>query len=459
MSKQTIAWVSAFVSVVAFAGLIASGASGGAVASLAILALLMFGAIGWTMRTARDAAWLPTWVMIGFLAKLAGTFARHYMVAVLYGGGDSFRYFRVGTELASEWRAGDIPELTGRGAFGTQVVEAITGGMFAIFTPDLLGAFLMFSILAFFGQLMLYAAFRRWAASHQLKPYAILVFLLPTYSFWPSSLGKDALVVFALGGAVYFAARTLETFQLRWLVGLAGFLSIVGLIRIHVAGLVVLALVGAGVIGRARFKADPLAASRRLIVLVGFAGAGAVVLTFLPDIFGVDLVGPGSLDAFTADVVRRTSERGTVAAGGAVTGLADVPGAIALALFRPYIIEASEIQHYFAALETTLVLGLTIWRLPTILRNWRMWRSNAYVVFSTIYFIGFAIAFSVVRNLGIIARQRGQVLALFLVVLVILGWKEKKTARRPMAPTSPPVGADLKQVSQVQQQEHRPQSQ
>jgi len=262
--------------------------------------------------------------------------------------------------------------------------------------------------------------------------------------YWPSSLGKDALVVFALGGAVYFAARTLEAFELRWLVGLAAFITIVGLIRIHVAGLVVIAPVGAGVIGRARFKADPRAVSRRRIVLAGFAGAGVLVVRFLPDIFGVDLAGAGSLDTFTADVVRRTSESGTVAAGGAVTGLADLPGAIALVLFRPYVIEASEIQHYFAALETTLVLGLTIWRLPTILRNWRMWRSNAYVVFCTFYFIGFAIAFSVVRNLGIIARQRGQVLALFLVVLVILGWEEKKTTRRLQASTSPPVNADSK---------------
>jgi len=442
VSKQTIAWISAFVSIVAFGGLVASGASGGAVAFLAILAALMFGAIGWAMRTPRDASWLPRWVMIGFLVKLAGTFARHYMVAVLYGGGDSYRYFRVGTQLAAEWREGNIPELTEQGAFGTQVVEAIAGGMFAIFTPDLLGAFLMFSIFAFFGQLMMYAAFRRWAANHQLKPFAMLIFLLPTYSFWPSSLGKDALVVFALGGAVYFIARTLEAFELRWLLGLAAFLTVVGLIRIHIAGLVVVALLGAGVIGRARFKANPLAVSRRLIVLGGFAGAGALVLAFLPDIFGVDLAGAGSLDAFTTDVVRRTSERGTVAAGGAVAGLTDIPGAIALVLFRPYLFEASEIQHYFGALETALILGLTIWRLPTMLRNWRAWRSNAYVVFATIYVLGFAIAFSVVRNLGIIARQRGQVLALFLTVLVILGWEEKKPRRSPLTPISPPVGVD-----------------
>lgn len=438
MTKQLIAWLSAFVAVAAFGGLISFGASGVAVAFMAILATLIFGAIGWSMRTGVDAAWLPKWVVLGFLAKMIGTLGRHYMVAVLYGGGDSYRYFRVGTELAAEWREGRIPQLTGSGAFGTQVVEAITGGMFAVFTPDLLGGFLMFSIIAFFGQLMLYAAFRQWAKPHQLKPYAVLTFLLPTYSFWPSSIGKDALVIFALGGAAYFASRTLKAYELRWLGGLAVFLAILGLIRVHVAGLVVIGLVGAAILARMPVTASGLAKTRRLLVLGGFAAAGTVVIAFFPDIFGVELTGSESLDAFTSDIVRRTSESGTIAAGGAVSGIGDIPGAIALVLFRPYVFEASEIQHFFAAAETALILGLTIWKLPAVLRNRRQWRSNAYLVFSTIYVLGFAVAFSVVRNLGIIARQRGQVLAFFLAIVVGLGWEERR-ARFPQ-PVMPPIG-------------------
>ena len=438
MTKQLIAWISAFVAVAAFGGLVAFGASGAAVAFMAILATLIFGAIGWSMRTSVDAAWLPKWVVLGFLAKMIGTLGRHYMVAVLYGGGDSYRYFRVGTELAAEWRAGRIPQLTESGAFGTQVVEAITGGMFAIFTPDLLGGFLMFSIFAFIGQLMLYAAFRRWAKPHQLKPYAMLTFLLPTYAFWPSSIGKDALVVFALGGAAYFASRTLEAYELRWLGGLALFLTVLGLIRVHVAGLVVIGLVGAAILARMPVGTKALAKSRRLLVLGGFAAAGALVLAVFPDIFGVELTAGEGLDAFTSDLVRRTSESGTIAAGGAVSGVADVPAAIALVLFRPYVFEASEIQHFFAAAETTLILGLTLWKLPAVLRNRRQWRNNAYLVFSTVYVLGFAVAFSVVRNLGIIARQRGQVLAFFLAVVIGLGWEERK-ARFPQS-VMPPIG-------------------
>lgn len=44
--------------------------------------------------------------------------------------------------------------------------------------------------------------------------------------------------------------------------------------------------------------------------------------------------------------------------------------------------------------------------------------------------VGFAIAFSVVRNLGIIASHRGQVLVLFLAVVIALGWNESRSARR-----------------------------
>ena len=429
MNRQTFAWLAAGGSAIGFGVLLGLGASGGAVAFMAILALMMFGGIAWSMRTDADASWLLKWVVFGFLAKIAGTMARYWMVSVFYEGGDSYRYYRVGTELALQWRDGQIPPLTGSGAFGTQVVEAITGGMFATFTPDVVGGFVMFSVFAFAGQLFLYAAFRRWARPHQLKPYALLIFLLPTYMFWPSSIGKDAIVVFALGGAAYFASRTLESFEIRWMPGLIGFLTLLGLVRIHVAGLVVAGLVVAGILARLPTDVDPIARVRRLVFVgVGLAAAAAVVILF-PDIFGVDLTGEDALGAFTSDVTRRTSESGTVAGGGAVTGPQDLPGAIALVLFRPFAFEANEVQHYFAAAETTLVLGLFIWKLPAMWRNRRSWRGNAFLVFSTFYVIGYAIAFSVVRNLGIVARQRGQVLAFFIAIVIGLGWEEKRVVR------------------------------
>jgi hypothetical protein len=424
-------WIAAALAAAMFGGLVASGTSWTPFVLTFILATLVFGAMGLKMRTEEDQAWLPRWIMLGFAAKVAGTLARYWMVVVLYGGGDSYRYFEVGNQLADVWQAGRVPELTESGAFGTQILEYITGILFAIFSPDMVGGFLIFSLLAYGGQLFFYAAFRHWAHPHQLKPYAFFVLFLPTYFFWPSSIGKDALVVFALGASAYCAARLLKTYDIRWIIGLALSLGLLGLIRIHVAGLVVIGLMAAGLLSRTPKEAGSAVRFRRVLTLGGFLAAGAVVLAVFPDIFGVDLTGSDALDSFTSDVTRRTSEKGAVAAGSPVSGPADVPGAIALALFRPFVFEASEVQHLFSAAETSLLLAVTVWKLPAILRSWRSWRGNAYVVFCTFYVLSYSIAFSVVRNLGIIARQRGQVIAFFLCMVIGLGWAERPKAERP----------------------------
>lgn len=426
LNKDSLPWLVAVGAAAGFGLLIAFGTTWGAIPLLAIVATAAYGAVGSAMRSPSDHEWLARWVLFGFLAKLVGTWARHYMVTIFYEAGDAFRYYSAGTELAAVIRSGRIPEFSTEGAsFGTAVMEQITGGLFAIFTPDLLGAFLIFSILAYGGQLMFYAAFRRWARPGQLKPYALAIFFLPTFAFWPSSLGKDAVVILALGGAAYFTSRILDGFETRWLFGLAVFLGFLGLIRIHVAGLVVIGLITAGLLARMPKDVKPGAAVRRLLIVGAFVAAGALVLVVFPDIFGVEIRGEESLEAFTSDVVRRTSERGTVASGGPVSSPLDVPEALALVLFRPSAFEATEMQHLFAAAETTLLLGLTLWKLPGIIRNRHRWRANSYVVFSTAFTVAYAVAFSIVRQLGIIARQRGQVLAFFLVIVIALGWESK----------------------------------
>lgn len=415
----------AAVATIMVAVLIANGASGVAVIFFVILGGLLVSSIGRAMRTPIDAAWLPKWVMIGFLAKLAGTFARYYMVAVFYGYGDSYRYYRIGLDIAEQWRDGRLPSLSGRGSLGTQVTEMVTGTLFAVITPDILGGFVAFAILAYLGQLLLYSAFRRHAAPNQLKPYLILIVLFPTYAFWPSSVGKDALVLLGIGAAAYFVSRSLEAFEFRWLLGLGLALGAVGLIRIHIAGLLVAAMVVTTLVAKRPPIDAPGVPMRRLLILLGGLTAAAVVIAVAPDIFGVDLLSSQDRDGFTAEVAERTSE-GTVAEGGPVTSPLDVPGAFVHVLFRPLAFEASELQHYFAAAETTAILLLSIWKLPAVLRNLGRWRANPYLVFSTLYTIGFAIAFSAIRNLGIIARQRGQVLAFFFCFIVALGWEPEE---------------------------------
>lgn len=426
MRSESTIWIGTGVLVAIFGALIGFGASGATVVFIAVIASVMLVFIASSMASPFDASWLPRWVAIGFIAKLAGTAARYYMVTVFYGLGDSYRYYRAGTELAVQWRNGHIPRLTGSGSLGTQIVEWFTGALFAVITPDMLGGFVLFAVVAFLGQLLLYAAFRRFARPHQLKPYAILIFLLPTYAFWPSSIGKDALILFTLGASSYCVARVLESFHLRWLVLLGVSLVGVGLVRIHIAGLLVAAFAITALIARIPTGGDQSIALRRFLTLGAGVAAAALVVAIFPDIFGVDILSSQDRDFFTADVIRRTSESGTVDAAEPATSPLNIPGALVHVLFRPFAFEATELQHFFAAIETGFLALLTLWRLPAIIRNLGKWRSNPYLVFCTFYTLGFAVAFSVVRNLGIIARQRGQVVAFFLCIVVALGWPEPK---------------------------------
>ena len=413
--------------------MLAVGASGVGVLVLAILGTIMMWGVASTLKRPVDAAWFTRWATLGFMAKIVGAWGRHFMVE-FYEAGDSLAYYAVGRDLAQVWRSGSIPQLSESGSLGTQVVEAFTGGLFAIFTPDLLGGFVMFSMLSFLGQLGFYAAFRRWAEPHQLKPYAFVVLFFPTYAFWPSTIGKDALVILCLGMSAYFISRLLEHFELRWIPPLALSLTGLGLIRIHIAGLVSLALVAALIFSKVRIGSGILTRGRKILTLAGAAVAVAVAVTLIPDIVGLELSDFDDITPFTDEIARRTSEDGTVASGDPVNSLLDVPAALALVLFRPFFFEATEIQHFLAAAETALILGLTIWKLPAMIRNWRAWRNNAYLVFCTLYTLAFAVAFSVVRNLGIIARQRGQVLAFFLAVVIGMGWAEKEKVKRARVP-------------------------
>ena len=412
-----------------FTALLGLRMGGNVVLVLAPLLVLAMAGVGRLISRPLDHQWLPTLVVWGFIAKLLGSGARFFVIRYVYGGGDALGYYRVGIEFANQWRAGNPPPLSGARGEGTQVMEAIAGVVFAPFVPDLLGGFLLFGTLSFIGQLTLYMAFRRWAQPHQLKAFAILIFFLPSYVFWPSSIGKDAVMLLGLGIAAYCVARCMEAYETRWLLGAGVALAGIGFIRVHITALFVGALLLTALITKHRSRA-PTVAIRRLTLIALLATTGFVTVGAFEARYRTNLLDVGDIESFSESVVDRTS-KGTTVDGGPVTGPADVPEALVLVLFRPFIWEAKEFQIVVSAMETSFLLGLFIWKIPAIYRNRKAWRSNSLIVFSTFYVVAFSIAFSVIRNLGIIARQRTQVLAFFLMAIIALGWEAPAMRLRP----------------------------
>jgi len=420
-----------------------------------LIAAVFFALISWVSKAipnSRDRVWLPQIVMWGFAAKAFGALARYYMVADLYGGGDSFDYHGRGVAFARIWRSLSVPSFGASGE-GTAFTEVVTGLIYSIYTPSMRGGFLMFAFIAFLGQLLFYAAFRPWLQDKALKRYALVIMFFPSIVFWPASVGKDALMIFFMGLATLGISRLLRRFELVGLILASLGLYLTAEIRPHVAMMLALAAALAFVFmkrregrGRGIKRLIPLA-----LALIGVIFAWSA---FSAD-FEVSLEGTTDTQdpaAFLDRVSNQTAQGGSEVSGGVVTSVTDIPAATLKVLFRPLIHEGTSLAILVSSVEGTLLLMVVVWKLPAAWRNRSMIRANPLLLLSIMYTGGFVIAFSSMLNLGIIARQRVQVLPFFLALLVTLGWprededevkRESRTQQRRKAlqPTGRPDSA------------------
>ncbi len=399
------------------------------VGTLTYVLILTVAVVVLAVRAANDSdrSWLPGIIFAGFVAKLVGSALRFYILVNAYDRvGDALGYYHRGKDLAPVFRTFRWPEVT-YGSSGTVFVSKVTGLLFTPYTPSELGGFFLFGTIAFVGQVLFYLAYRRVMpqASHRL--YALAIFFLPSLVFWPSSIGKESLLIFFLGGTAWGTAHLLGRYRIRW-VGLVGLmLLLVAAVRPHMAALYGGALAIAVLVGR---SPGVTAAATRRLILMGAASIGVVLLvTFASQSLDVDLSG-SDLDPFLAELQRNTQQGGSAVEGRAVRSLQDIPPAILRTLYRPLFNEVNNIQTGIAAVEGTLLLVVSIVRVPTMLRDIRRWRRYPYMLFAVVVVIGFVVGFSAVFNLGILTRQRTQALPLLLVLLIGLRKAEAPADRQ-----------------------------
>jgi len=298
----------------------------------------------------------------------------------------------------------------------------------------------MFAFLAFLGQLFLYAAFRRAVPTSRLVWYGVAIFALPSLLFWPSSIGKESLMLLFIGVAAYGSAGILTEYRAAWGALVAAGLAGAAAIRPHVAGLLLGSLGLALLIGRP--PGVPAKQLKRLLLI----GVGLFVLVVLiaraGDQLGLAIGASADLDPVFDELERRTQQGGSAVDGQAVTRITALPGAILRVLFRPLPHEAHNLQAMLSAVEGAFLLALTLWRLPKIIRNLWHIRSFPYLIMSLVFTLAFVVVFSSIFNLGILARQRTQVLPFLMAVIVGLGWNINDP--RETSPDTKPTGRRIK---------------
>lgn len=361
--------------------------------------------------------WISRLVLVGYLAKLVGIAGRYVVVFVVYGGvGDANRYNLFAAFYYFLWRKGDFD--TGpEGQAGTHNVELITTALYTIIGPSAIVGFFVFGSLAFWGSILLLKAFREAVPDGDHRRYTVLLLLLPSFLYWPSSIGKEALLMFAIGLVALGVARLFNNRPASGVVyGIAG-LALAALIRPHLTLLLVAAIFVAQILRPTGGKASGFVAKLAGVVIVGIAAS--IILTQAADFLGVDLLNLQEVAEKAETVGGNTDQGGSAFEPVPLDSPLGIPAAIVTLLFRPFVWEAKNAQMLVQALEASgmLVLAIVSWRrlasLPRLLRR------NPYIVFAVTYTFAFILAFASFSNFGILARQRVLMLPFFLALLAL----------------------------------------
>lgn len=384
-------------------------------------------------QAAREGDRSLFWLLVAALiVKLGGALVFHFVAYDLYGGvADAATYHEGGLQVAERFRAGNFD--SGLGSLtGVDFMKFLAGVLYTVIGPTKFGGYLFFSWLGFLGLFLFYRAFTIAVPEGSARTYARLVFFLPSLAFWPSSIGKEAWMMLALGVAAYGAARTLsgKTWRGLLIAGLGMWMA--ALVRPHIAGLVGVGLAVGYLFRRSRQELHQLApvAKALSMVVVGIIAVVVVVRAerFLSDA-GVET--DRGVAGVQSSITSRTSEGGSYFPPSILQSPTQAPLAVLTVMFRPLPHEAHNAQALAASLENSFLLLLTLIRIPWALAALRSIRRQPYIALALVYTAIFIVAFSSFANFGNLVRQRVQVLPFFVALLCVPPLR--KEAIRPVS--------------------------
>jgi hypothetical protein len=352
--------------------------------------------------------------------KLVGAAARYFVAFSVYGGvADANGYDKWGRTIsAAFWHGHFTTNL--ESLSGTDFVRFLTGLIYSAIGPTKLGGFLVFSWLGFWGLFFFYRAFTVAVPEGRRRTYAALVFFVPSLVFWPSSLGKEAWMMFSLGIASFGVAKVLTGRTLKGLVPLAIGLWFAAIVRPHVAGVVAVALVAGYLLKPSHRDLRQLAPIVKTSVLACLIVVASVLIARTDQFLHgfVRAPNPGVTDILQG-ITERTQQGGSRFAPSVLDNPWRTPVAAVTVLYRPLLVDAHNVQSLISATEGTILLIFSIVRIRWMLAALFSVRRQPYVGFAIAYCAVFILGFSAIANFGLLARERVQVLPFFLILLTI----------------------------------------
>ena len=414
-------WAMCAIALVAYAVGPAIGRSstlGTAVAAGAVgLSVPVFGRIGRRFPDLEMAGILRLSLGLKLLATLPRFEARQ----------DSVDYYRVGASLADSFRRLDFAVDTGGSIPGTGSVRYLTG-LVEVFTfEDEFATFVVFSLLGFVGSVLFVMAFRTALPSVDTKRYALLLLFWPSLVYWPSSIGKESVILLGLGLVAYGGARLLRGDLHGLIVTSVGVLA-VALVRPHVALIAMTALIVAVIVGAP--GRGTMSAFARVVLIAALVVGGSVASDAVEALSDIDGLNPTGLEAALDFVNNRSSQGGSHFEAARVDGIAEYPWGFVTVLFRPFPHEASSAAMLLTSIEALVLAGLVVGAIPRLMAAGRSIRNEPYIAYAVSFTVVFVYLFSALGNFGILARQRAMTIPLVLLVVALPTAKERVRQRR-----------------------------
>lgn len=333
------------------------------------------------------------WAIVLFIWHTIFSFLYAWYVSNF--GGDAIMYYQEAQVGISEF------------SFGVSSVIFIANLIYKFIDLSFLGLGMFFSIFGFIGLLAFDASLRHITrdASRNIKLLAIIIVLLPSISFWSAGLGKDAISFMATGLALW-ASLNLTRRKLLMVFAIA----IMLLVRPHIAGLMLIALTFAVIIGK------NVNIFQRI-----FYGSVFLVATFLILRFAFDYVGlqDVSIQGVMNFIEERQSYNWKGYGGGIDISSMSLPMQIFTYLFRPLPFEAHSLFAFIASADNVMLLYLFVMGLFVKIKG-GFARPNLNFAFIWAYGGSALLILSMTTatNLGIAMRQKWMFLPFFIVLFV-----------------------------------------
>ncbi len=310
----------------------------------------------------------------------------------------------------------------------TNFLKWFTGVVYVHFGIDIIVGFFVFGLIAFLGAYLWYRAATVAVPFLDKRIYFLLVFFAPSVAFWPAAIGKEAVMLFALGMVALGIAHLLTGSFLRGVIVAIPGGYLLWLVRPHLLAFMTLAAGVAYIIGRAPRRGNEGPSVFRPLGMILVAFLAVFAATQMASLLGMHGLSLKSINQELADVNGQTAEEGSKfnVGNSSLTPLS-VPKGIVTVLLRPFPYQAHDKNQLLASAECLALIAFAIYRRKSVKLSLTRSRDTPFLFFCWTFFIVYATAFSAVANMGLLTRQRSLVLpAIYVLVSLSPALAEKR---------------------------------